>query len=108
MRLRPWFALLLGLQLVPALAQEAAPAQAPVAEVAPSDDPDATETAATKVPLEEIRRFVGVFDAVREAYVDPVTDRKLMQSAIKGLLLDLDPQLGRHFRGARRRPGRLD
>jgi carboxyl-terminal processing protease len=28
---------------------------------------------------------------VREAYVDPVEDRKLMQSAIKGLLLDLDP-----------------
>jgi carboxyl-terminal processing protease len=94
MRLRPWFALLFGLQLLPALAQEAPATPAPAAasaEVAPSDDPDAVETAATKVPLEEIRRFVGVFDAVREAYVDPVTDRKLMQSAIKGLLLDLDP-----------------
>ena len=105
MRLRPCFALLLGLQLLPALAQQAPPAapatpapqpsssqpQPPPAEVAPADDPDAAETAATKVPLDEIRRFVGVFDAVREAYVEPVTDRQLMQSAIKGLLLDLDP-----------------
>ena len=89
MRLRPLFALLLGLQLAPVLAQESPSPQAPA--VAPSDDPDAAETAATKVPLEEIRRFVGVFDAVRQAYVDPVTDRKLMQSAVKGLLLDLDP-----------------
>src|SRR6476659_1803665 len=89
MRLRPWFALLLGLQLLPALAQQAppttpatpaakpsTPAEGEPAEVAPADDPDAAETAATKVPLDEIRRFVGVFDAVREAYVDPVTDRK--------------------------------
>jgi carboxyl-terminal processing protease len=60
-------------------------------EVAPSDDPDAAESAASKVPLDEIRRFVGVYNAVREAYVDPVNDDKLMHSAIKGLLLDLDP-----------------
>jgi carboxyl-terminal processing protease len=28
---------------------------------------------------------------VKEAYVDPVDDKKLMQSAVRGLLLDLDP-----------------
>jgi C-terminal peptidase (prc) len=72
-------------------AQASPPPAAEQAEVAPSDDPDAAESAATKVPLDEIRRYVGVFNAVREAYVDPVSDRKLMQSAIKGLLLDLDP-----------------
>jgi carboxyl-terminal processing protease len=77
------------LPLSSALAQDA---QAPTQPaVAPSDDPDALESAATKVPLDDIRRFVGVFNAVREAYVDPVADHKLMQSAIKGLLLDLDP-----------------
>jgi carboxyl-terminal processing protease len=32
-----------------------------------------------------------VFNAVKEGYVEPVDDRKLMQSAIRGLLLDLDP-----------------
>ena len=60
-------------------------------EIASSDDPDAAETAATKVPLDEIRRYVGVYNAVKEAYVEPVDDKKLMQSAIRGLLLDLDP-----------------
>jgi len=59
--------------------------------VAASDDPDAAESAATKVPLAEIRRYVGVYNAVKEAYVDPIDDKKLMSSAIRGLLLDLDP-----------------
>ena len=59
--------------------------------VASSDDPDAAESETTKVPLAEIRRYVGVYDAIKQAYVDPVDDHKLMQSAIKGLLLDLDP-----------------
>jgi carboxyl-terminal processing protease len=45
----------------------------------------------SKVPLEDIRRFVAVYNAVRAAYVDPVDDKKLMQSAVRGLLLDLDP-----------------
>ena len=74
----------------PAAPLPATPAQ-PQAEIAHSDDPDAAESATTRVPLDEIRRYVLVYNAVREAYVDPVSDRKLMQSAIKGLLLDLDP-----------------
>ena len=45
----------------------------------------------SKVPLDEIRRYVAVYNAVKEAYVEPVDDKKLMQSAIRGLLLDLDP-----------------
>ena len=77
-----------------------APGQAPVvpdeagtgeAVAGPSDDPDALESATTRVPLEEIRRYVGLFNAIRAGYVDPVDDRKLMDSAIRGLLLDLDP-----------------
>ena len=51
----------------------------------------AAEASAAKVPLDEIRRYVAVYNAVKEAYVDPVDDKKLMQSAIRGLLLDLDP-----------------
>src|SRR5690606_19442079 len=82
----------------PAAAPEAAPGPAPD-EPAPadgepvpaSDDPDAVEMAATRIPLEEIRRYVGVFNAIRQGYVDPVEDRKLMGQAIRGLLLDLDP-----------------
>ena len=58
---------------------------------ASSDDPDAAESVPSKVPLDEIRRYVAVFNAVKEAYVVPVDDKKLMHSAIRGLLLDLDP-----------------
>ena len=88
--------LVLALLLVhPAFAQEApvdVQGEDPSADaVAPSDDPDAAESAATKVPLDEIRRYVGVYNAVKEAYVEPVDDKKLMSSAIRGLLLDLDP-----------------
>ncbi|KAF1014282.1 MAG: putative CtpA-like serine protease [Stenotrophomonas maltophilia] len=79
------------LALLPALswAQQTAPAAPP----APTSGQTAsTEEAVTsKVPLEDIRRFVAVYNAVRAAYVDPVNDDKLMQSAVRGLLLDLDP-----------------
>lgn len=43
------------------------------------------------VPLDEIRRYVAVYSAVKQAYVEPVDDARLMQSAIRGLLLGLDP-----------------
>ncbi|MCH6482915.1 S41 family peptidase [Pseudoxanthomonas sp. LH2527] len=78
------------LAALPAWAQQQAPLPEAPPVVAPSDDPDAAENA-PKVPLEEIRRYVAVFNAVKEAYVEPVEDKKLMQSAIRGLLLDLDP-----------------
>lgn len=76
----------------PAQPPAAAPEQSEaLPDIAPSDDPDAAESAATKVPLDEIRRYVAVYNAVKDAYVDSVDDKALMQSAIKGLLLDLDP-----------------
>lgn len=75
----------------PAAAQDEDTPERTTPQVASSDDPDAAESAATKVPLDEIRRYVSVYNAVKQAYVDPVDDKKLMQSAIKGLLLDLDP-----------------
>ena len=78
------------LLLVPVIAFAQDPAKEPPV-VAPSDDPDAAETAPSKVPLDEIRRYVAVFNAVKDAYVEPVEDSKLMHSAIRGLLLDLDP-----------------
>ncbi|MDE2407526.1 MAG: S41 family peptidase [Xanthomonadaceae bacterium] len=81
------------LALPPAHAWAQAQPQAEASQqTAPSDeDPDAMETAAAKVPLEEIRRYVTVYNAIKQAYVDPVDDHKLMQSAVRGLLLDLDP-----------------
>ena len=52
---------------------------------------EAEDTKAAKVPLDEIRRYVTVYNAIKQAYVDPVDDHALMQSAVRGLLLDLDP-----------------
>ena len=85
-------AIALGAMPLRVLAQVAAP-EAPQAadEVVASDDPDAVRTDEAKVPLAEIRRYVMVYNAVKQAYVDPVEDHALMQSAIRGLLLDLDP-----------------
>ena len=76
-------------------AKPASPAPAP--QVTPTPAAPAPATAAksaadeAKVPLDEIRRFVSVFNAVRQAHVEPISDAELMQSAIRGLLLDLDP-----------------
>src|SRR5690606_1383989 len=82
-------------------AEAAPPRRAPPADpaseadagdpVPASDDPGATESATTRIPLDEIRRYVGLFNAIRHGYVDPVDDRELMDAAIRGLLLDLDP-----------------
>ena len=94
MRLRP-SALLLPALLWPGLALHAqeTPEEAgqTTLEIAPSDDPDVAESATSKVPLDEIRRYVAVYNAVKQAYVDPVDDKKLMHSAVRGLLGDLDP-----------------
>ncbi|PIX60760.1 MAG: peptidase S41 [Lysobacterales bacterium CG_4_10_14_3_um_filter_64_11] len=43
------------------------------------------------VPLADIQRFVSVYRAVRQGYVDELPDRKVMQAALRGLLTDLDP-----------------
>ncbi|MBW3550216.1 MAG: S41 family peptidase [Proteobacteria bacterium] len=58
-----------------------------VAETVAADQAGVDST----VPLDEIRRYVAVYSAVKQAYVEPVDDAELMQSAIRGLLLDLDP-----------------
>lgn len=92
LRLLPLAAVLVAL---PVFAQET-PASEPKEDPAPIEAPDAMnvgaeDTSASKVPLAEIRRYVAVYNAVKEAYVEPVDDRTLMQSAIRGLLFDLDP-----------------
>lgn len=84
-------ALLLALAPSTAWSQAAPPATADAPETADSESLDDSESASSKVPLDEIRRYVAVYNAVKQAYVDPVDDKQLMQSAIRGLLLDLDP-----------------
>ena len=44
-----------------------------------------------KLPLEQLRIFATIFERVKEEYVEPVTDRQLLEYAIRGLLSGLDP-----------------
>ncbi len=81
---------------LPVIALLLAPLLASAQESAAEPPTDATEAASEAaaepaVSLEEVRRFVSVFRAVQEAYVEPVDDERLMRAAIRGLLLDLDP-----------------
>jgi len=43
------------------------------------------------LPLEELRTFTRVYDNVRNGYVDEVSDAKLLEYAIKGMIAELDP-----------------
>ncbi|MBV0934641.1 S41 family peptidase [Marinobacterium weihaiense] len=74
----PLAAALLGCAL--SLSQPAA-AQPPAAEQA-TDKP---------LPLTELRMFADVFDRIKQAYVEPVDDRQLLEDAIRGMLTGLDP-----------------
>ncbi|MCB1825011.1 MAG: S41 family peptidase [Candidatus Competibacteraceae bacterium] len=51
------------------------------------------ETAAedSRLPLDELRTFTGVLDAVKQDYVEPVKDKDLLENAIRGMLSNLDP-----------------
>jgi len=66
---RVWLAFLFFLPAVPSLAEQA---QAPL-------------------PLEDLRTFVEVFERVKNTYVEPVSDQKLLENAIRGMLENLDP-----------------
>lgn len=43
------------------------------------------------LPLKELRIFADVFGRIQQDYVEPVTDRELLDHAIRGMLEGLDP-----------------
>ncbi len=43
------------------------------------------------LPLNELRTFADVFDRIKQAYVEDVDDKTLLENAIKGMLTELDP-----------------
>ncbi|MDZ4201685.1 MAG: S41 family peptidase [Gallionella sp.] len=49
------------------------------------------ETLPTPLPIEELRAFSEVFGRIKSDYVEPVTDKKLINEAINGMLSGLDP-----------------
>jgi carboxyl-terminal processing protease len=89
MPMRSLLAVALALSALPSFAQQAPQASSgsTVEDQAAADTTDA----ASKVPLDEIRRYVEVYNAIKQAYVEPVDDAKLMSSAVRGLLFELDP-----------------
>jgi carboxyl-terminal processing protease len=43
------------------------------------------------LPVEELRTFAEIFNAIKRGYVEPVEDKKLITHAISGMLSNLDP-----------------
>ncbi len=43
------------------------------------------------LPLDELHTFSEVFEKIKQDYVEPVSDKKLLDSAIRGMLAGLDP-----------------
>ncbi|GGK74375.1 S41 family peptidase [Amphritea balenae] len=58
---------------------------------AAESDPAANQDKAQGIPLEEIRLFTEVFERIKNAYVEPVDDAKLLEDAVRGMLAGLDP-----------------
>jgi carboxyl-terminal processing protease len=46
---------------------------------------------AEPLPVDELRAFANVFNAIKRGYVEPVSDKKLITHAISGMLSNLDP-----------------
>jgi len=72
----------------------AEPAATPVVST-PQDSVAATagpsSAVVTALPLDDIRVFVEVFHKVKRDYVEEVSDKQLLEDAIKGMLAGLDP-----------------
>jgi len=43
------------------------------------------------LPLDELRAFTEIYSRIKSDYVEPVEDKKLLQSAIQGMISGLDP-----------------
>ena len=51
----------------------------------------AQKNGASPLPIEELRSFTDVFNAIKQGYVEPVEDKQLITHAISGMLANLDP-----------------
>ena len=51
----------------------------------------ASKDVTTTLPIEELRSFADVYNAIKQGYVEPIDDRKLITHAISGMLSNLDP-----------------
>jgi carboxyl-terminal processing protease len=51
----------------------------------------AEKEASPGLPIEELRTFAEVYGAIKQGYVEPVEDKKMITNAISGMLANLDP-----------------
>lgn len=60
--------------------------------LAEKDAPKVTPTEDVQtLPFEELRTFTEIFGRIKQDYVEPVSDKKLLEDAIRGMLSGLDP-----------------
>ena len=43
------------------------------------------------LPYEDLRTFTDIFGLIKRDYVEPVSDKKLLEDAVRGMLSGLDP-----------------
>jgi carboxyl-terminal processing protease len=77
------------------------------AQQSPDSAPSETSVDASErvdkapLPLKDLQLFTLIFDQIRRSYVEPISDQKLLENAIKGMLQELDPHSsyldGSHF-----------
>lgn len=51
----------------------------------------AQKDARAGLPVEDLRLFAEVFNAIKQGYVEPIDDKKMIANAISGMLSNLDP-----------------
>ena len=51
----------------------------------------AEKSRTVQLPVEDIRLFADVFGSVKNYYVDEISDKKLLENAVKGMVEGLDP-----------------
>ena len=90
----PAYLFLLMVFSLPGLTQEITEESQPDEGLLPDTTEEVTDnnsTSAQELPLDELRTFTEVFAKVKNDYVEGVSDRDLLESAIRGMLAGLDP-----------------
>lgn len=86
--------LIMLLPLSSVCAQGAAPA-VPQSRIVPAASASSSTPAASasvdSMDMADIRTFTRAFSMIKKAYVDKVSDKRLMQAAVRGMLSNLDP-----------------
>lgn len=63
----------------------------PVTAAEQSSDGESQTTEDETLPLDDIRILVEVFHKIKKDYVEPISDKELLENAVRGMLAGLDP-----------------